>query len=356
MSGNGSKLKFIVLGAGINGLSCAFRISTHYPDSDIEIISEQFSPFTTSDVAAGLWEPYLLGETPRHLVRKWSNETYKYFHEMWKTGHAAEAGISLVPYLGLVSNGDDLEDSFWKDYVFGFRVLTQPELRRLGTENDVEYTSGTQFVTFTCEPTKLLQFYTNALRSRGAVFRQKKVDCFQALDEKLDRLIVINCLGLASGKIISDEMLKPCRGQVRRVHAPWVFHVFTSNAGYVIPNTSSVTLGGTKQEDDCDLTIRAEDSSKITKGCYGLIRILERAPVIADMVGLRPTRNSVRLEVEFLQTEHNEQFPIIHNYGHGGSGITLAWGCAGEVLNLVHHVLNSTNYGSKELFSSKSKL
>ncbi|XP_058453239.1 D-aspartate oxidase-like [Malaya genurostris] len=351
MSDYNSTLKFIVLGAGINGLSCAFRLSSRYPGSNIEILSEQFSPSTTSDVAAGLWEPYLLGETSKDLVRKWSRETYEYFHGLWKAGYANEAGISLLPYVALVSKGHELDDFFWKDYVYGFRELSQFELHQLGAEHNVEYITGAQFITFTCEPSKLLQFYTNALRSRGVKFRQFKVNCFQALSEKLDRLIVINCLGLASGSIIPDETLKPCRGQIRRVRAPWMFHVLISNNGYVIPNTGGVTLGGTKQEDDWDLTVRAADTMKISRECYGLIRALKRTPIIADIVGLRPTRDSVRLEAEFLKTEHTDRMPIIHNYGHGGGGITLAWGCAGEVLNLVENILNdehgSTNNKSK---------
>ena len=30
-----------------------------------------------------------------------------------------------------------------------------------------------------------------------------------------------------------------------------------------------------------------------------------------------------------------ETFSIVSNYGHGGAGMSLAWGCAGEVLELV---------------------
>src|SRR5205085_327650 len=33
---------------------------------------------------------------------------------------------------------------------------------------------------------------------------------------------------------------------------------------------------------------------------------------------------------------------LIHNYGHGGSGITLSWGCAHEVLQLVRTTLEHT--------------
>ena len=29
-----------------------------------------------------------------------------------------------------------------------------------------------------------------------------------------------------------------------------------------------------------------------------------------------------------------KEVKVVHNYGHGGSGVTLSWGCAGEVLPL----------------------
>ena len=50
-------------------------------------------------------------------------------------------------------------------------------------------------------------------------------------------------------------------------------------------------------------------------------------PVAVDVaVGLRPARPAVRLEAEGR---------VVHCYGHGGAGVTLAWGCAGEVAALL---------------------
>jgi D-amino-acid oxidase len=48
--------------------------------------------------------------------------------------------------------------------------------------------------------------------------------------------------------------------------------------------------------------------------------------VVREAVGLRPYRPAVRVEREGR---------VVHNYGHGGSGYTLCWGCAEEVVGMV---------------------
>jgi D-amino-acid oxidase len=51
--------------------------------------------------------------------------------------------------------------------------------------------------------------------------------------------------------------------------------------------------------------------------------------VIRERAGLRPFRPSVRLERD------GDEPRIVHNYGHGGAGYTLCWGCAQEVVRLL---------------------
>ena len=52
------KIQICVLGAGVIGLSTAVNIIEKIPNVKVNIIAEQFSPDTTSDVAGGWWEPH----------------------------------------------------------------------------------------------------------------------------------------------------------------------------------------------------------------------------------------------------------------------------------------------------------
>lgn len=58
---------------------------------------------------------------------------------------------------------------------------------------------------------------------------------------------------------------------------------------------------------------------------------LEEARIVRAVTGLRPYRaGGPRLEVERAADKR-----VVHNYGHGGAGVTLSWGCAEAALDLL---------------------
>lgn len=103
-------------------------------------------------------------------------------------------------------------------------------------------------------------------------------------------------------------------------------------------------LGGTHQENDFSRKVSFKDTDFIMTGCEKLIPSLRTSRVADFWVGLRPGRTSVRLEKDTFETS-GRKVNIIHNYGHGGSGLTLSWGCATDVLNLVKAI----NYNQSKL-------
>ncbi len=95
---------------------------------------------------------------------------------------------------------------------------------------------------------------------------------------------------------------------------------------YVVPRERDVVLGGTAEEGREDRTPDAATTAAIRARCAALLPELRGAPVVGVAVGLRPVRPEVRLEADGR---------VVHCYGHGGAGVTLAWGCAVEVAALL---------------------
>jgi D-amino-acid oxidase len=100
---------------------------------------------------------------------------------------------------------------------------------------------------------------------------------------------------------------------------------------YAFPHGEVVILGGTAEEGADDWAPRPEISDRIRRDAAAAFPILRDARVLAERVGLRPVRPEVRLAAESLPDGR----VLWHNYGHGGAGVTLAWGCARELAGAI---------------------
>ncbi len=148
-------------------------------------------------------------------------------------------------------------------------------------------------------------------------------------------LAVVNCTGLGSRALVADENITPVRGQLVVVENPGISEFFQDNVDgpdltCIFPHGDHVVLGGVAAPDTGDLAVDPVLIGQILERCVKIEPRLARARIIGHRVGLRPQRPQVRVE-----RDPGAPGRLIHNYGHGGSGVTLSWGCAREVLRLV---------------------
>lgn len=61
-------MRVAVVGAGVIGLTSAFAVKTVFREFEVRVFADEFSPATTGDGSAGLWSPYLLGNTPSERI------------------------------------------------------------------------------------------------------------------------------------------------------------------------------------------------------------------------------------------------------------------------------------------------
>ncbi|XP_020810488.1 D-aspartate oxidase [Drosophila serrata] len=326
-----------VIGAGVNGVASAIKILEHYlaegQPISVTIISEDFTPNTTGDGSAGLWGPYLLGGTPQSKVYKWSQSMHQFLEKIWLSEDAGEAGVCLLPCVRLSTSTVDSVEDFWRNIVYGAMDLTADQLAVYNVGRSVKFTSGLSFITYTSEPVKLLPYLMKRFLRNGGKIVRRKIEDLDAFITDSGYDVIVNCSGLGSRKLLNDEQMYSVRGQVSRVKANWIFSAVldeSDDGNYIIPNTESVVLGGTHQEGDYNRQVCERDRQFIVNGCRRFIPGLEHTETLFDWVGFRPGRGELRLE-----SERRGRKLLIHNYGHGGSGVTLCWGCADDVLDLL---------------------
>ena len=104
------------------------------------------------------------------------------------------------------------------------------------------------------------------------------------------------------------------------------------------PHADRVVCGGVRIPGRWDRTPDAGITDRVLTRVRALEPRLRDAEVIEVVTGLRPGRPSVRVETERIGTAW-----CVHNYGHGGNGVSLSWGCAREVVDLVSR---SGKYGT----------
>lgn len=310
-----SETKVIIIGCGVSGLSCGILLIKHgYPQ--VTIISKELPPNTTSDVAAATWRPYRI--MPEELAIPWARQSLKIFTELSQQNDSGVMWINLT--------------EVYK------RKRTQPEWMNFVESASTPYVPSTYPCSFSVrvpliDTSIYMPYLMQKFKALGGTIIQEQI---HNLHEIENINIIINCSGVGARQLVHDKKVFPIRGQVIRLTKPKELNYgiveFEDEMTYIYPRHDDCIVGSTAEENQWDLHYDRKAASAILERAIKLCPLLNSEEILEYKVGVRPSRNEVRLEVEPFSTKTI----VIHNYGHGGRGFTLSWGCAREVLKLIN--------------------
>ena len=343
--------------------------------------------------AGALWEcPPYLAEHPDAVT--WAMQTRTDLCKL-VSENCGVAQVSLVELTSKVEGFPKISSSVAKlrdQFIHTDVIATQDPLLTEG-----HYTDGRVYSSFVITMPLFLKHLKEKLVMMGAVFR--KCPTYQTLGEVLydvsccrhsasDPVILVNCTGIGAGALVKDSAVYPTRGQLVHVYAPWITRSYLDDdsGAYVIPRANGVLVcGGTADRGKWDTVVDQNVATGIMQACTAMLPSLERAEILGGWTGLRPSRRGgVRLELERMilgsrsgNDERKLHMPgalsrcltsqsrsrcgsgdvsgkcasqssigddpvecfVVHNYGHGGSGVVLSGGAAGAAAQLLTPVL-----------------
>ncbi|WP_420127943.1 FAD-dependent oxidoreductase [Longimicrobium sp.] len=327
-------LDVAVVGAGVSGLTCAVRLleagytvrvvaaefatdPPRHPEGDDR--EAGYPPPMCSPFAAAMWYPFAV--EPLDRAAGWAKASLAHYRTLEQH---KEWGVSLVPFSLFFGKEPDA-------IVASLMAECSPHPIPVPS---AEYTVGIRVEAPFIETRVFLPYLESCVRERGGTVERRTLDSLEAVRALAS--VVVNCTGLGAGALCEDDAVEPIRGQVLRVAAPAVnaYSLALPDGGnpiYVIPRSADCVLGGTEEHGERRTRPDARMLRTIEEWCRWLEPDLgEGYEIVAEKAGLRPGRNEVRLEPEVF-----DDCTVVHNYGHGGAGFTVAWGCADEV---VRHV------------------
>jgi D-amino-acid oxidase len=296
-----------VVGAGVIGLTTAVELQR--AGHSVQVVAAATGDETTSAVAGALWFPFRAD--PPERVNGWAWRS----RERLATLAAAmpEAGVDM---LTVYEAATTQKLPWW--------AASAPELS--WEEDSPLGCPAWRFRAPRVEPLLFLSWLEQQL---AKPIRREHVTALESVEGD----VVVHCTGLGARALTGDASLQAVYGQVLLVERGELDpHISLGDARdesamlYTIPRRTEVVLGGCALPcaDDAPVTPDARLREKIL--AHARATGLRHGPVLHERAGLRPCRPTVRLE---------QQGRFIHNYGHGGAGYTLAYGCAEEVATLL---------------------
>ena len=313
-----------IVGAGVTGMSIAHELAVR-GGYEVTVVAEQDAVASVSGVAAAVWFPYQCGPSPE--LPHWLRRARERFEALAVADPTA--GVDLREGTHVERTAD--ADRWWTDVIPRNRVASADELP-----------SGAVAAIRAIVPVISTSHYMTWLRrlceSLSIRFVKGTVTSVDDVAHATNADTVVVAAGLGSGPLLGDDSMFAIRGQIVRLANPgltdWIIDDdFPGGVTYVVPRRDDIVCGGVAETGSWDSEVLPETEEAILHRATSLMPELVGLPIVSRAAGLRPARPNIRLE-----QVAGYQVPVVACYGHGGSGVSLSWGCAEAVAELVDAV------------------
>jgi D-amino-acid oxidase len=320
----------LVIGAGVAGLTTAVCLAES--GLAVTVQARHLPQQTTSAVAGAIWGRHLVEDTDR--VTRWCAETLEVL-----TALAADPGTGVR-----LATGIDVARAAYS------RPGWASPLSDLGPCGPAAlpagFTAGWRYTAPVVSMPAYLDYLASRLRRAGGQLTVVPLASLAQAVGQAAAPVIVNCTGAGARDFVPDPSVTAVRGQVVVAENPGLTEFFigggdeTHELTYVFPHQDRVVLGGTEIPGDWSLEPHPATAERIVADCAAVDPRLGSARILEHRVGLRPARPRVRLEAESASgggrgPDRSPVRLVVHNYGHGGGGVTLSWGCAREAARLV---------------------
>ncbi|WP_169834977.1 FAD-dependent oxidoreductase [Pandoraea oxalativorans] len=311
-----SGMDVIVVGAGVSGLTTAVAMAL--AGCRVTIFAAEGPSQTTSALAAAIWHPFYQAPDLVYLSR--ARHTYAAMHRL---SSDASSGVSMRPLTEYFRR--DAGVPWWAECASG--LCRVPQARVPSGFACAYHMDVPVAVTET-----YLRYLMNMFLELGGRFVPRRIGDPAALLDEVE--IVVNCCGYGS-RHFGDNALSLSRAVVlRAARDDAVQGCFIDDSDpfaptYIVERDDDIVLGGTAEPDLTSTVIGQRQIDDIVHRCTRLCEGIARLRVIDARVGFRPVRHSPRVVRDARHAR------LLHNYGHGGGGFTLSWGCANDIVRLA---------------------
>ena len=352
----------LIIGAGVTGLTTARCLQEL--GFGVTIIADRFQSATTSVIAGALWEwpPAVCGFYERqpaqalYAEQRWCVESYSRFQALSRQDGTGVYLRPVIFYLARPAAENPLELCKLRElrqHVRGFRH--DAELAALpGVNARSTFVDAYSYEAPLIDTDMYMAWLLGEVLCHGGAIERRRVcgplvTAAPGLRDAYRADVIVNCTGLGAGEL-SDDKVVAVRGawllvendglrfpKVTTAHCSSLVDSATGGHFlFIVPRgRDRLILGGIAQPDRWTTELgleRASISESIWRQCTKFMPCLVNAKIAehAELrVGLRPFRRAgVRVECESGNR-------IVHNYGHGGSGVTLSWGSAQDAALLA---------------------